>query len=114
MRASDTFISELQNLSGEFFSVTNERLGRVTRVVGMTIEASGISAEIGAQCEIEIDGKHRSIDAEVIGFDGQKIVLMPVHFLDGIKAGCLVRLIHAGSCYQRFGRTDRWEGRCKL
>ena len=23
-------------------------------------------------CEIEIDGKHRSIDAEVIGFDGQK------------------------------------------
>ena len=49
MRAS-TFISELQNLSGGLLPVANERLGRVTRVVGMTIEASGISAEIGAQC----------------------------------------------------------------
>ena len=55
MRASDTFVSELQNLSGDLLPVANERLGRVTRVVGMTIEASGISAEIGAQCEIEID-----------------------------------------------------------
>ena len=97
MRASDTFISELQNLAGDLMPVANERLGRVTRVVGMTIEATGISAEIGAQCEIEIDAKHRSIDAEVIGFDGQKVVLMPVHFLDGIKAGCLVRLVHSES-----------------
>ena len=54
MRASDTFVSELQNLSGDFFLLANERLGRVTRVVGMTIEASGISAEIGAQCELKL------------------------------------------------------------
>ena len=97
MIATDTFISEMNNLSGNFLPAKNERLGRVTRVVGMTIEASGISAEIGAQCEIEIEGKGRCIDAEVIGFDGQKIVLMPIHFLEGIKAGCLVRLAHSES-----------------
>ena len=78
MIATDTFISEMNNLSGNFLPAKNEHLGKVTRVVGMTIEASGISAEIGAQCEIEIDGKNRCIDAEVIGFDGKKIVMMPI------------------------------------
>ena len=92
MKAADTFLSQINNLSGSFVPANTERFGRVTRVVGMTIEASGISAEIGSQCVIEIEGKSREIEAEVIGFDEQKIVLMPIHFLDGIKAGSVVRL----------------------
>ena len=92
MKAADTFLSQINNLSGSFVPTNTERFGRVTRVVGMTIEASGISAEIGSQCVIEIEGKSREIEAEVIGFDEQKIVLMPIHFLDGIKAGSIVRL----------------------
>ena len=92
MKAADTFLSQINNLSGSFVPANTERFGRVTRVVGMTIEASGISAEIGSQCVIEIEGKSREIEAEVIGFDEKKIVLMPIHFLDGIKAGSVVRL----------------------
>jgi len=74
MKAADAFLGKVNNLSGNLFPSNTERFGRVTRVVGMTIEASGISAEIGSQCVIEIEGKSREIEAEVIGFDEQKIV----------------------------------------
>lgn len=92
MKASQNFVSEIDGLTEALNVRVTERLGRVTRVSGMTVEASGISAEIGAQCVIQIEGKNREIEAEVIGFDGQIIYLMPIHFLEGIKAGCSVRL----------------------
>jgi flagellum-specific ATP synthase len=92
MSASNTFVSQIDNLSSSLSRSKFERLGKVTRVVGMTIEASGISAEIGAQTIIEIDGQDRKVEAEVIGFDEKKVFLMPIHFLDGIKAGNVVRV----------------------
>ena len=97
MKASQKFVSQIDGLTEELNIRTTERLGRVTRVSGMTVEASGISAEIGAQCVIQIEEKKREIDAEVIGFDGSTIYLMPIHFLEGIKAGCAVRLREAES-----------------
>jgi len=97
MKAEDAFLSQINNLAVSLSGASTERFGRVTRVVGMTIEAAGISAEIGSQCVIEVDGPGREIDAEVIGFDERKIVLMPVHSLDGIKAGSIVRLEQAAS-----------------
>ena len=97
MKAEDAFLSQINNLAVSLSAASTERFGRVTRVVGMTIEAAGISAEIGSQCVIEVDGPGREIDAEVIGFDERKIVLMPVHSLDGIKAGSIVRLEQSAS-----------------
>ena len=84
MKASQKFVSQIDGLTEELNIRTTERLGRVTRVSGMTVEASGISAEIGAQCVIQIEEKKREIDAEVIGSDGSTIYLMPIHFLEGI------------------------------
>ena len=97
MKASQKFVTEIDGLTEDLSIRTTERLGRVTRVSGMTVEASGIAAEIGAQCVIQIEEKKREIDAEVIGFDGSTIYLMPIHFLEGIKAGCAVRLKEAES-----------------
>ena len=56
MKASQNFVSQIDGLTEHLNIRTTERLGRVTRVSGMTVEASGISAEIGAQCVIQIDG----------------------------------------------------------
>ena len=67
-------------------------IGRVKRIVGLTIEAAGISAPIGAQCVIQSQSQDRGLSAEVIGFDGDLIFLMPLDSIEGISPGCRVTL----------------------
>ncbi|MCE5312808.1 MAG: FliI/YscN family ATPase [Nitrospiraceae bacterium] len=59
--------------------------GRVDRGVGLIIEGLGPPANIGDICEVESDGA--LIEAEVIGFKGDKILLMPVGEMMGIGPG---------------------------
>ncbi len=65
----------------------------MVRVVGLTIEVVGLSAQIGSQCQIHVkNGKDKYIDAEVVGFNDSKTYLMALQTIDGIKPGSLVRL----------------------
>ena len=66
--------------------------GRVKRIVGLTIQALGISAPIGAQCVIQAQGPGSGLNAEVIGFDGDLVFLMPLDSIEGIAPGCRVTL----------------------
>ena len=97
MNDENRFAAELEKLGAKSFSTRTERFGRVTRVVGLTVEATGITAEIGAQCVIETSRDEPPIEAEVVGFDGKHLYLMPIHYLEGIKAGSLVRFKQAQS-----------------
>lgn len=63
--------------------------GRLVRVVGMTIEAVGLKASLGQQCEIMLDGGKR-LEAEVVGFSEHKVFLMPIQNIDGLKPGARV------------------------
>ncbi len=49
--------------------------GRLTRMVGLTLEAIGCEAAVGTSCNIIAPGNHR-IEAEVVGFSGDKTYLM--------------------------------------
>jgi len=49
--------------------------GRLTRMVGLTLEAVGCEAAVGTSCNIVAPGNHR-IEAEVVGFSGDKTYLM--------------------------------------
>lgn len=49
--------------------------GRLTRMVGLTLEAVGCEAAVGTSCDIVAPGKHH-IEAEVVGFSGDKTYLM--------------------------------------
>ncbi len=49
--------------------------GRLTRMVGLTLEAVGCEAAVGTSCNIIAPGNH-SIEAEVVGFSGDKTYLM--------------------------------------
>jgi len=49
--------------------------GRLTRMVGLTLEAIGCEAAVGTSCNIIAPGNH-SIEAEVVGFSGDKTYLM--------------------------------------
>jgi len=63
--------------------------GKVTKIVGMTIEADGPLLGIGTRCNIEsIDG--RSILAEIVGFKDDRIILMPYGENEGIAPGSTV------------------------
>ncbi len=63
--------------------------GTLNRMVGMTLEAVGCEAPVGARCLVDTaDGKR--IEAEVVGFSGDKLFLMPTQDVRGIKPGARV------------------------
>lgn len=64
--------------------------GKVTRVVGLTIEASGITASIGEICYILVKTGKDTIVSEVVGFRDENTLLMPLDELEGIAPGCKV------------------------
>lgn len=49
--------------------------GRLTRMVGLTLEAVGCQTAVGTSCDIVAPGDHH-IEAEVVGFSGDKTYLM--------------------------------------
>jgi flagellum-specific ATP synthase len=57
--------------------------GRVERVSGLLVEAHGVPAAVGETCRIR-RSSGESVDAEVIGFDGARTLLMPHSELVGI------------------------------
>ena len=66
------------------------RIGRLTRVVGLTMEATGIELPIGCECEL-LANNGDIIDAEVVGFSQDKVFLMPVMPMSAISPGAKVR-----------------------
>ncbi|MCU4674715.1 flagellar protein export ATPase FliI [Catenovulum sp. 2E275] len=62
--------------------------GRLTRVIGLTLEAIGCQAAVGSLCMVESNTGF--IDAEVVGFEGDKIYLMPSENIQGILPGAKV------------------------
>ncbi|WP_101843883.1 flagellar protein export ATPase FliI [Halobacillus sp. Marseille-P3879] len=71
---------------------TYKRFGKVTRVVGLMIESKGPEASIGDLCYIHAHthGRTRKIAAEVVGFQEENLLLMPLSDLKEIGPGSLV------------------------
>lgn len=70
--------------------------GRVTRVVGLLIEATLPGATIGMTCEVEVDAAEPLL-AEVVGFEDKRALLMPAGDLQGVKEGAKVTPGERGS-----------------
>jgi flagellum-specific ATP synthase len=63
--------------------------GKLTRIVGLTLEAIGCSAAIGTRCAVmNPDGS--AIEAEVVGFAGERLYLMPTESIQGLVPGARV------------------------
>ncbi|HBM96323.1 TPA: flagellar protein export ATPase FliI [bacterium UBP9_UBA11836] len=65
--------------------------GRVSQVIGLTIESEGPAVKMGELCLIYEREGSKPIRAEVVGFKGSKVMLMPLGDLGGISPGCEVR-----------------------
>lgn len=69
--------------------------GRLTRMVGLTLEAVGVQAAIGDRCEVCSTHGAR-IDTEVVGFAGERLFLMPIGDLHGIEPAARVMPVRRG------------------
>ena len=63
--------------------------GKLSRMVGLTLEAVGCRAAVGSRCRIETKNG-RMIEAEVVGFAGSRVFLMPSGELYGLEPDCRV------------------------
>lgn len=64
--------------------------GSVTGVHGLMIESNGPRSVIGEICSIQIPSLNTSVLAEVVGFEGKTVRLMPYGDTKGIECGCVV------------------------
>ena len=63
--------------------------GRLTRVAGLVMEAVGLKLPLGSQVLVVQDESLR-VDAEVVGFSGERLFLMPTSEPVGLRPGALV------------------------
>lgn len=81
--------------------------GRLSRMVGLTLEAVGCRAAVGARCRVKT-AHGRSLEAEVVGFAGERIYLMPTGDIQGLEPDCrVVPLTKMSSVRVGFGLLGR-------
>ena len=62
--------------------------GRLVRVSGLVMEAVGLALPLGSTCTISQDGVSLT-EAEVVGFSGNRLFLMPTTDVHGLTPGAL-------------------------
>lgn len=79
----DSYFSLLDN------SYTKE-LGKVAKIVGLTIESVGPSCKLNDLCLIRSRNGNQEVMAEVVGFRDNRVLLMPFDSVEGIGPGATV------------------------
>ncbi len=83
--------------------------GKISKIIGMTVEVTGLVCSIGDICHIKGVGAQGHVVCEVVGISDNKAYLMPFQEIDGIGYGCPVintgekLVVHAGE--DLIGRT---------
>lgn len=72
-----------------------KKLGKVVKVVGLTIESIGPDAKLNDLCIIVSKDKTHTIMAEVVGFKDDRILLMPYDNVIGVGIGSTVESTNA-------------------
>jgi len=64
--------------------------GKVDKIIGLVIESTGPLSNMGDVCNIYSTNGKKSIKAEVVGFKGESVLLMPFEDINGIGPGSIV------------------------
>src|SRR5438046_5567979 len=82
--------------------------GKLTRVAGLVMESTGLKVPLGSLCLVE--QRHGPpVEAEVVGFAGERLFLMPVSDIHGVSPGALVRQVEPVQMRPRVGQP--WHAR---
>jgi flagellum-specific ATP synthase len=79
--------------------------GRLIRAAGLVLEASGLRLPVGAVCRIAQDDG-RDAEAEVVGFSGDSLFLMPSTDIQGLRPGAVVAPIDPPRVAPCMGRKN--------
>jgi flagellum-specific ATP synthase len=79
--------------------------GRVTRVAGLVMEAIGLRLAVGSACTVPLPNGAR-IEAEVVGFDNDRLFLMPQSDVEGVVPGTRVFPVEAVQSLPRAGSVN--------
>lgn len=77
--------------------------GRLTRVAGLVMEAVGIKAPVGSICIVSLPDGH-TVEAEVVGFSGDRLLLMPSTDVYGVHPGAKVALMDPEPLHPEHGQ----------
>ena len=90
--------SHFQSVTQRFASLASENptaqveaFGKLVRAAGGRLEVSGLRAGIGARCHIDREG-NTPLNAEVIGFEGERLLLACEDLTAGVVPGAAVRV----------------------
>lgn len=85
-----------------------EVAGRIIKVTGLVMVATGIKLPIGSACYIPLQDGGR-VEAEVVGFDGENLLLMPQSAVEGVVPGAKVFSLEIAETLPKpqFGRPPR-------
>ena len=88
-----------------------EIAGRITKLTGLVMVAVGIKLPIGSACYVPLAEGNR-VEAEVVGFDGDCLLLMPQSSVDGVVPGAKVFALEVAEALPkpRFGQPPRRRG----
>ena len=80
--------ASLESLSGALRGADlHRRHGRVSNLIGLIIEATGLEAEMGEVCHVATGRNAPPVPAEVVGFRESRTLLMPLGEMHGIGPG---------------------------
>lgn len=65
-------------------------MGKIEKIIGTTIESTGPVCNIGDVCRVYRKGEKGHIFAEVVGFNQNKVLLMPYSDIEGVGPGSIV------------------------
>jgi flagellum-specific ATP synthase len=91
---------------GELVAATDPILvsGRLTRVAGLVMEATGLKLAVGSSCSVALPNGN-AVDAEVVGFSGERLYLMPANEVYGLVPGAKVVPVEVTQAAPRSGRA---------
>ena len=76
-----------------------KKTGKVSRIIGLVIEGDGPSASVGSLCTIYPKNR-MSIQAQVVGFQDKRILLMPLGDIAGIEPGSIIESTEDSPTYR--------------
>ena len=79
--------------------------GRLTRINGLVMEASGLKLPLGSAARIQIPGDG-TVEAEVVGFHGERLFMMPTEDVYGLSPGALVLPLELPSHAPQLGQES--------